>query len=263
MTRFLVALLCLVVAGSALAAGVGPKLESAQTNLGDRASLQRGARLFLNHCASCHSAGYVRYSRMAKDLGLLDAGLSEAEIQQSLNFTGAKFGEPITVAMESVDATEWFGAAAPDLSLTARAKHGGVDWIYTYLKSFYFDEQRPLGWNNTVLPGASMPHVLWELQGVQRLVTEAKQVGADGQPEPCHTVEIDGMCFVRFELSQAGRSSAQEYEHTIRDIANFMDYMAEPAGIVREQYGVWVLLFLSFFTLIAYFLYQEYWRDVH
>ena len=130
------------------------------TDLGDRASLQRGAALYMNYCSGCHSLKYLRYSRMAEDLGL-----SEDEVMQNLNFTGAKFGEQIQVSLNEADANKWFGKMPPDLSLIARVR--GSDWIYTYLKSFYLDESRPLGWNNKLFPNASMPNPLWEMQGLQ------------------------------------------------------------------------------------------------
>jgi ubiquinol-cytochrome c reductase cytochrome c1 subunit len=253
-----VLLVALGFAGIAQAADPGFPLQPANANVGDRASLQRGARLFMNYCASCHSAQYNRYSRIAQDLGL-----TEAQVMQNLNFTGAKFGEPVKVAMDPADATQWFGAAPPDLSLTARAKHGGADWIYTYLKSFYIDPSRPIGWNNPVLPGASMPHVLWELQGVQRVVTEPRATDAAGNPLPCKHGEIGTACLVKFELVRPGMLDEAGYDRAIRDITNFMLYMAEPAALQREAYGPWVILFLAFFTFIAWLLKREYWRDVH
>jgi ubiquinol-cytochrome c reductase cytochrome c1 subunit len=258
MRKLLIALVALVAGGLAQAAGPGFPLQPANANVGDRASLQRGAKLFMNYCASCHSASLIRYSRIAQDLGL-----TEAQVMQNLNFTGAKFGEPVKVAMDPADATQWLGAAPPDLSLTVRAKHGGADWVYTYLKSFYLDESRPIGWNNPVLPGASMPHVLWDLQGVQRAVTEPKPVGADGKPGTCANGEIGGACLVKFELVKPGRLDAAGYDQAIRDITNFMAYIAEPAALQRAAYGPWVILFLAFFTFLAWLLKREYWKDVH
>lgn len=248
MPKLSLLLVALLVLGTAAppAAGAGKvELLDAPVNLSDRASLQRGARLFMNYCASCHSAGLLRYSRMAQDLGL-----SEAEVMTNLNFTGAKFGDPIEVAMDPADAQAWLGAAPPDLSLTARGKHGGPDWVYTYLKSFYIDESRPIGWNNTVLPGASMPHVLWELQGIQYPVYE--QDPATGQPR-----------VVGFRLRAGDEAKAAAYDEVARDLTNFMHYMAEPAALERAAWGPWVILYLVFFTFMMWILKQEYWRDVH
>lgn len=239
--KTLLALVLAVVAPLALAAGAGPKLEHSHTNIEDAASLQRGARLFVNYCMGCHSLGYLRYSRMAEDLGL-----SEEQVMQNLNFTGAKFGERMVSAMDPADATAWIGAAAPDLTLTARAKLGGPDWVYTYLKSFYADESRPLGWNNTVLPGASMPNPLWEMQGIQRAV----YAGEGGH--------ID-----RLEVTTPGSLSPEQFDQVARDITAFLQYAAEPSRQQRESVGVWVILFLAFFTAMAWLLKQEYWRDVH
>jgi ubiquinol-cytochrome c reductase cytochrome c1 subunit len=152
----------LLLAGAA-SANEGGNLQQAGTDLGDRASLQRGAQLYVNYCSGCHSLKYLRYSRMAEDLGL-----SEDEVQNNLNLSGAKFGETIQTSMTEEHAKQWFGKMPPDLSLIARVR--GSDWIYTYLKSFYLDESRPVGWNNTLFPNVSMPNPLWQMQGLQHAV---------------------------------------------------------------------------------------------
>ena len=225
------------------AASAGP-LESSGTDLSDKASLQRGAGLFMNYCAGCHSLSMHRYSRIASDLGL-----SEELVEQHLIQGDAKIGENIRTGIAAGDGNAWFGKAAPDLSLTARAKLGGPDWIYSYLKGFYVDESRPLGWNNTVFPGASMPNVLWELQGIQRPVYEEGHDGAQ------HIAKL--------ELAQPGRLDARQFDQAARDISGFLQYVAEPAALQRESVGVWVVLILAFFTFLAYLLKTEYWRDVH
>ena len=233
----------LLISFSAFAAGGGATLQ-AGNDLGDRASLQRGAQLYMNYCAGCHSLKYMRYSRMAEDLGL-----TEDEVMKNLNFTGAKFGEHIQVTMRDADGTEWFGKMPPDLSLISRVR--GSDWIYTYLKSFYLDESRPLGWNNKLFPNASMPNPLWELQGLQH---------AEFGPVDPATGErhVEGL-----KVAQAGRQSAQEFDQTARDITNFLEYVGEPAALKRQSVGVWVILFLAALTFLAYLLKQEYWKDVH
>lgn len=230
-------------AASALAAE-GVDLQSAEVHLDDRASLQRGASLFMNYCSGCHSLQYLRYSRLGDDLGL-----SEEEVTRNLNFTGAKNGEEIKVAMSPVDAEAWLGKVPPDLSLEARSR--GADWIYTYLKSFYIDESRPLGWNNKLFPGASMPNVLWQLQGIQQPVMSA----ADGGGGEAHVASL--------ELIAKGGQTEAQYDQTARDIAAFLQYAAEPAALQRESMGVWVVLFLGVFTFLAWLLKREYWQDVH
>lgn len=244
MKKFLLSLLLALVSFGAAAATVEVKLEASGADLNDKASLQRGAKYFVNYCLSCHSMKYVRYSRVAADLGL-----QEEEVQRWLNFTGAKFGEPMVVAMKPDDAAKWIGAIAPDLSLTARVKVGGADWIYTYLKSFYVDPKRPVGWNNTVFPNASMPNPLWELQGVQ-----VAEMGQDAHGQPM----VKG-----FQLASPGKLSAEQYDGVARDIANFMEYAAEPAALKRQAIGAYVVLFLAFLTFVAWLLKSEYWRDVH
>ena len=161
---------------------------------------------------------------------------------------GAKFAETAKAAMNSADAAAWLGKAPPDLSLVARSKLGGRDWTYTFLKSFYVDETRPSGWNNTLLAGSSMPNVLWELQGIQRPVhAEGAHAGV-----PSH-----------LELASPGRVSAEEFDRTVRDITAFLQYVGEPAALKRSTVGLWVVLFLAFFTFLAWLLKQEYWSDVH
>lgn len=223
-------------------AGEGPELAEANTHINDQASLQRGATLFMNYCSGCHSLQYQRYTRLGVDLGL-----TEDEVAKNFIFTGAKPGEHITVSMNPADATAWFGKAPPDLSLEGRSR--GPDWIYTYLKSFYVDESRPTGWNNTLLPGASMPNVLWQLQGMQRPVMGK---GADGQPA------VESLV-----LAEKGSLDPEQYDQAARDISAFLQYVGEPAAMQRETYGVWVILFLVVFSLLAYLLKHEYWRDVH
>lgn len=244
MTKRLLGLLFAIAPALALGAS-GVHLEESHANVKNLASLQRGAALFMNYCSGCHALGYQRYSRMAKDLGI-----SEQLVMENLNFSRAKFGEHIGTAMEPADGEQWFGKAPPDLSLVARAKQGGPDWTYTFLKSFYLDESRPSGWNNTVLPNASMPNVLWELQGVQR------PIYAEGEHAGGAPVE-------RLELASPGSLSPAEYDAALRDLTNFLTYVGEPAAIQRTSLGVWVILFLAAFTFLAWLLKKEYWRDVH
>ena len=233
----------LLISFSAFAAGGGATLQ-AGNDLSDRASLQRGAQLYMNYCAGCHSLKYMRYSRMAEDLGL-----TEDEVMKNLNFTGAKFGEQVQVSMPAAGGEKWFGKMPPDLSVISRVR--GSDWIYTYLKSFYLDESRPLGWNNKLFPNASMPNPLWELQGLQH----AEFGPVDPATGESH---VEGL-----KVAQAGRQSAQEFDQTARDITNFLEYVGEPAALKRQSVGVWVILFLAALTFLAYLLKQEYWKDVH
>jgi len=208
----------------------------------NQASLQRGARNFMNYCSGCHSAKFVRYNRLAKDLGI-----PEAELRANLMFTSDKPADTIQSAMPAQDAIKWFGVAPSDLSLIARSR--GTDHVYAYLMSFYQDASRPTGVNNTVLVGTAMPHVLADLQGVQTAVF--KTAVAAGAPE-----------FEKFELPQPGALSPEKYAEFVRDTVNFLEYMAEPVQTTRRDLGVWVILFLMLFTGFAYLLYKEFWRDV-
>ena len=233
----------LVLAPASAFAAEGGALLQSGTDLDDRASLQRGAQLYMNYCSGCHSLKYLRYSRMAEDLGL-----SEDEVMQNLNFTGAKFGEQIQVSMPAEGSAKWFGKTPPDLSLITRVR--GSDWVYTYLKSFYLDESRPLGWNNTLFPNASMPNPLWEMQGLQH--------AEFGAPDATGERPVEGL-----KIAQPGTQPGEHFDQTVRDITAFLEYAGEPAALKRQGLGVWVVLFLVFLTFLAWLLKNEYWRDVH
>lgn len=240
-TFLMILILALVPALSAGAAPVNGKM-SADVDPHDKESLQRGAQAFANYCMACHQAELMRYNRVARDLGL-----SDEDVEEFLIFMpGAQTVDVMRNAMTSEDAEDWFGVAAPDLTMTAR-RHG-PDWVYTFLNGFYRDEGRPLGVNNTVISNVSMPHVLQELQGLPDAVRE--EVNGEGR-------------LVGLELNEAGMMSPAEYRRFTRDITNFMDYMAEPVKAERQRLGVYVLIFLFILLGITYLLKKEYWKDVH
>ncbi|WP_433851135.1 cytochrome c1 [Stenotrophomonas nitritireducens] len=247
MTKKWIALLATATAAllfsAATFAASGGALQQAGNDLSDQASLQRGAQAYMNYCSGCHSLKYLRYSRMAEDLGL-----TEQQVMDNLNFTGAKFGEQIQVAMTKEQGDKWFGKMPPDLSLISRVRQS--DWVYTYLKSFYLDETRPLGWNNKLFPNASMPNPLWELQGLQHAEFGEPDAAGERHPE-------------RLVVTSPGRVTPQEFDQTVRDITNFLEYAGEPAVLKRQSMGVWVVLFLALLSFLAYLLKNEYWKDVH
>ncbi len=240
---FVTALLGLPAAAGA--AGGGAALEHANVNVANEASLQRGSKYFVNYCLGCHSLKYVRYNQLADDLGL-----TEDQVIENLMFTGERIHDTMTVAMPANDAKRWFGQPPPDLSLTARAR--GEDWIYTFLKSFYRDPSKPTGTNNTVLAGASMPHVLWELQGIQEAVYRT-ETGPEGES---HEV------FEGFRLAEPGALSPEEYDGVVRDITAFLSWAGEPMQLERQSLGIKVLLFLVVFFVFAWLYYKELWKDV-
>jgi ubiquinol-cytochrome c reductase cytochrome c1 subunit len=246
MKKYLVIVLLALVPASLLAAGgPGVILDKANIDPTNKQSLQRGASIFVNYCLSCHSAALMRYERMGTDLGI-----DEKLVSENLMFTGGKVGELMTVATAAEDAKEWFGTVPPDLSVIARAR--GVDWLYTYMRSFYRDDSRHIGANNLVFPDVGMPNVLWELQGVQEAVLTTVKAH-DGTE---HKV-------VELELVEPGLQTPKEFDRTVRDLVNFLDYMGEPAKYERRHLGTRVIIFLLVFLVLAVLLKREYWKDIH
>lgn len=266
----LIAVIALVILPVASMANTGEsmKLESANIDLGNEAAIQRGVKYFVNYCMGCHSAQYVRYKLFTK------SGLSEQQIKDNLIFNGSNVGDLMTNAMAGEYAANAFGAPAPDLTLEARRR--SADWIYTYLKGFYTDPSRPTGVNNTVFHNVGMPNVLWELEGIKDPVyryevhegghvvaefeseaqarVKARELGEDARVE-----KVVG----HFNLVRPGTKSAGEFDQVVRDLATYLTYIAEPVKLERQRLGVWVLLFLVVFTVLAYITKKEWWKDVH
>lgn len=236
---------CFFVSQGLASTGGGLHMEAAEIDPGNISSLQRGARNFMNYCSGCHSAQYVRYNTIGNYLEL-----SEEQLIDNLMFNADKTFETIQASMPSDDARRWYGVAPPDMSLMARAK--GADYIYNFLKSFYVSEDSPTGVNNLVLAGTSMPHVLWELQGYQT-ANFSKHDNADGSV----TTTFEG-----FEALSAGALDAEDYDEFVRDTVNFLAYVSEPVRSDRRKLGVWVLMFLIFFYILASMLKKQIWKDV-
>ncbi len=236
----------------ALAAESSHPLDRAPDLSKDLSSLQNGAKLFVNYCLNCHSAASMRYNRMR------DIGLTEEQIKNNLMFTGDKVGDLMKVSMTAKDAKEWFGAAPPDLSVIARAKASGAgsgtDYLYTYLRTYYQDPSRPTGWNNLVYANVAMPHVLWQMQGVRNAKFE-------DQKDP-HDASKTINTFVGFEQVKPGTMNAMEFDTAMAELVSYMAWMSEPVKDKRRALGVWVLLFLGIFLVIAWRLNASYWKDV-
>jgi ubiquinol-cytochrome c reductase cytochrome c1 subunit len=221
--------------------------------LTDMAALQNGAKLFANYCLNCHGAEYMRYNR------LRDIGIAEDVIASNLIFTGAKVGDTMKVNLDPKQAKDWFGATPPDLSVIARSRSAagmgsGADYLYTYLRTYYRDPTKLTGWNNLAFPNVGMPHVLWELQGQQRAV----YVEQPDPKDPAKTVQV----FDRFEQITPGTMSTAEYNEAMADLVAFLQWMSEPVQTDRVRLGVWVMLFLSIFTVIAWRLNAAFWKDI-
>lgn len=218
----------------------------------DVAALQNGAKLFVNYCLNCHSAAFMRYNR------LRDIGLTEAQIKENLMFATDKVGETMKVALDPRQAKEWFGATPPDLTVVARsrASHSGTgaDYLYTYLRSYYRDDTKATGWNNLAFPSVGMPHALWELQG-QR-VAKFNEEADPHAPGKTHQV------FAGFEQLTPGSLSPEEFDSAVADLVAYLQWMGEPVQGQRVRLGVGVLIFLAFFTFIAWRLNAAYWKDV-
>lgn len=232
MKKLIIAILALVPF-VVLAAGPSVQLDKANNDLTDKESLKNGFKTYINYCLGCHQLQYQRYNRTFADLDI-----DEAEGVANYMYTGEKAGDHITNTMPKKEAAKWFGTAPPDLTLEARLR--SPDWIYTYLRSFYIDEKRPFGVNNTVFKDVGMPHVLQDLQGVSLLDEHGKLTPAMG-----------------------GNLTTEEYDVVIRDLTNFLEYVGEPSKLERQSLGYKVLIFLFVFFIISYFLKKEYWKDVH
>ena len=250
MKRIITALsLIVALVGGAHAAGGSFPLEKAPKRTNDVAALQNGAKLFVNYCLSCHSAAFMRYNR------LRDIGLTEKQIKENLMFTTDKVGDTMKAAIDPKQAKEWFGANPPDLTLVARSRASGAgsgaDYLYTYLRTYYRDETKPTGWNNMAFPNVGMPHVMWELQGERRPVFETvSEHGHDVQ-------KLKG-----WEQVTPGKLSPAEFDQATGDLVAFMQWMSEPVQNTRVRIGVWVMLFLAVFTVIAWRLNAAYWKDI-
>ena len=248
--RFLRRLLVISVAAGLSASAFAASevhLEPAGNDVDNIQSLQRGARNFVNYCSGCHSAKYVRYNTIGKGLGL-----TEDQIAKNLMFNAQKTFETMQSSMPEEDAARWFGQVPPDMSLIARSK--STDYVYNFLKGFYLEEGSPTGVNNRVLPGTSMPNVLWELQGHQRAVFVDQEIaGMDGMTRAV---------FESFEPVSEGTMSAEEFDDFVRDTANFLEYISEPERSTRRTVGTWVIAFLLFFLIVANMLKNQIWKDV-
>ncbi|MES1926100.1 cytochrome c1 [Salinisphaera sp. T31B1] len=251
MMRQLLFALVLLMPASAFAAGGESVPFHFDANLGNQASLQRGAKLFMNYCSGCHSLEYMRYQRIAEDLDI-----PEDVMENNLMLTQGKIHDTIQGTMPSEEAAEWFGKAPPDLSLTARER--GADWIYSFLLSFYLDDSRPTGVNNVVMSNTAMPAVLAPLQGYQVL-----EHGEDGHGDAEGGGEGHGGGEPQFKLVQDGELNPAQYRSAVGDLTNFLVYVGEPAKMVRYSLGFKVIVFLLLFTGLAYMLKREFWRDVH
>lgn len=248
----LIAVLFALLPSLSMAAGPSIPLDDAKVDLDDQASMQRGAKYFANYCMGCHSAKFARYNRVARDLGI-----SESDMEENLVFAETKIGSHMKIAMRPDDSKAWFGATPPDLTLVARVR--GADWLYTYLNSFYADEARPYGVNNTVFKDVGMPHVLESLQGMQVKGSAPVVVGFD----PLTGRELTEMQEGVLYLEEAGEMNEKEFDTMTRDLTNFLVYMGEPIAKRRQEIGFWVLLFLAILFVPVYYLNREYWRDIH
>lgn len=246
------ALTCVALMGAsgAWAAGAELKLDRAPVSM-DARSLQHGAKLFVNYCLNCHGASSLRYNRM------MSFGLTEAQIRDNLIFGEEKVGDLMKVAMNRDEAKAWFGAAPPDLSVIARARASefgsGADWLYTYLRGFYRDPNRPTGWNNAVFENVGMPHVLWELQGEQAAHFVEQD---DGHGNKSRHLE-------KLALTKPGTMSAADYDKAIADLVSFIVWMGEPSQELRKQIGMGVIAMLILLAVLSYLLKRAYWKDIH
>jgi len=247
--------------GTAQANSGGAPWDKAPVNTSDMASLQRGAGIFVNYCLNCHSAAFMRWNRL-QDIGLTEKQIKDNFLNVSAEDKGRAYGETMKSTIDPKQAKAWFGANPPDLTVIASSRAGsggsGADYLYTYMRSFYRDDTRPTGWNNIVFPNVGMPHVLWQLQG-ERKPIYSTPAGAHGATEggEAHKVFTG-----KWEQVTPGTLSPAEYDRAAGDLVNYLQWMAEPAQNHRVRIGVWVLLFLGVFSLIAWRLNAAFWKEV-
>lgn len=241
-----------LVSGAAASEGGIQWDQFPKEKMSDVASLQNGAKLFVNYCLNCHSAAFMRYNRMR------DLDLTEDQIKKNLLFATDKVGDVMKTSLDPKQAKEWFGAVPPDLSVIARSRSGangtGADYLYTYLRSYYRDETKPTGWNNLAFPSVGMPHALWELQGQRAAKFEVVKDAHD----PTKTTHR----FVGYEQLTPGKLDGRQYDEAVGDLVAYLNWMSEPVQGQRVRLGVWVLIFLAVFTVIAWRLNASYWKDV-
>lgn len=245
MKKILCVLALVLLPSLAFAQDEGVALQAAHVDVSNTASVQRGAKYFVNYCMGCHSAQYVRYNRVGEDLGL-----TNTQVESYLMPAGGKISDTMVSAMPD-DAETWFGRQPPDLSLEVRNR--GANWIYTYLKSFYLDGKTATGVNNLVMPNVAMPDVLWEMQGTQKAVFKSVK-----QSDGASIEEFD-----HFEQVTPGRMSPAQYDKMVHDITNFLAYIAEPTQLEARSLGLKVIAFLIVFFLFAYMLKRELWKKLH
>lgn len=233
----------------------GVPLAKAHINLRDTASLQRGAKIFMNYCAGCHSLKYMRYQQLASGLDIVDQnGQVAADIvKNNLIFTDAKILDPIVTAMPAKNAAQWFGIAPPDLSLAVRVR--GVNWVYSYLNSFYTDAKRPWGSNNLIYPDVAMPNVLFNLQGEQIPVFKDRIENVNGKMQKIEDIN-------HLILIKPGTMSPAQFDGTVDDVVNFLAFVSEPERNTRIDIGFGVMGFMLLLCLMTYLLKREYWKDI-
>jgi ubiquinol-cytochrome c reductase cytochrome c1 subunit len=233
----------------AYASSEGIPLDKAPNKLNDLSALQNGAKIFVNYCLNCHAAAYMRFNR------LKDIGLTDKQIKDNLLFTTDKVGDTMKISMDAKQGKDWFGGNPPDLTVIARSRSGpggsGADYLYTYLRTYYRDDSKATGWNNLAFPNVGMPHVLWELQGQRRPIYEEVQ-------QHGHATQV----IKGWQQVTPGKLTSAQYDEAVGDLVNYMQWMAEPNQSTRVRVGVWVMLFLLIFMVIAWRLNASYWKDI-
>jgi ubiquinol-cytochrome c reductase cytochrome c1 subunit len=247
LTATVISLLSTVV----LAAGGEVQLDHMEPDMSDNVSLQEGLRTYMDYCAGCHSLAYARYNRVAKDLDIPEGIMME----QVVFAPDAKFGDLMKFAMSAKDGKTWFGAAPPDLTMVTRVR--GVDWVYSYLRGFYKDDNRPYGVNNSVFKDVGMPHVLADLQGLCAVKPGHVSHGA---VDPLTGEELHGDACSSY--AEEGSLSADEYDDVIYNLVNFLNYMGEPYQQDRHRIGWKVLAFLLVLLVFATLLQRELFKDL-
>ncbi len=210
----------------------------------DDAQLQRGLQVYIEVCSGCHGLKYIAFRNLvdlqfdedqikaiASEATIVDGPDDEGEMYEREGRPSDYFPSPFPNAMAAAASNN--GAVPPDLSLMAKARSGGPDYIYAILTGY----EEPAG-DLEVLEGLSY-----------NAYFPGNQI-AMAQPIDDDAVEyVDG--------------TEASLDQMARDVAAFLMWTAEPKLENRKTAGIWVLMFFLFVTGVTYASKKKIWADLH